>query len=806
MSEPRIVLNGINALTGEYLVPPMTLAEAADRARGTPPPAEQARLRHRHAPMMAFGPPVDINPTDPAEAGWAVVFTPETPAEVRQALKPLLDLRSRQVPSEAFKALEYKPGETRDSWLGRYKYPGTGVEAIRVPHYLLLVGSPAAIPFEFQFLLDMDYAVGRLAFDRVEDYRRYAEAVVAYETEASVANGKEVVYWGTRHEADRATQLSADFLVQPLFAGVPPTQGPEVPAIAGRFKFHSRCLRGEEATKERLLEVLHSGNQAPPSILFTASHGMGGWPKGDAGQRPGQGALLCQEWTGLGRIEPEHYLTAAEIAPDARLQGLVTFVFACYGAGTPRYDPFLKNPSAGPVEVADAPLVSALAQRLLAGGALAVIGHVERAWGYSIQPYGVGTQLQPFRNLIGRLMAGEPVGFAMRDFSERYMNFSTNLLSKLDPSLPAARKPTDEELVRDWIECNDARNYLLLGDPAVRLRVNDLKILTPSTRRNMNRFSPNPRSSMPAQPFVFNGLNGATGEYVTPPLPAHDVAKAALGEAIDPQHLRDLKDKARRANEPSFAAVEGVDITRLEEAGWGVVFAANADAGLRDALKELLDHRRAQAAKVNEKLYQEFTAHRAYRPGESKQEYLARLGVGPGPVDPEKGVPYYLLLVGDPQAIPFRVQYQLDVQYAVGRLWFDTLDEYRRYAHSVVAAETGKIQLPRRAAFFGVSNPDDPATGLSARQLVEPLAQALGAKPPSGQPAWEIRTAIGAGQTTKAQLAPLLGGGDTPALLFTASHGMAFPTGDPRQLPHQGALLCQDWPGPRAWRQEIPPK
>jgi V8-like Glu-specific endopeptidase len=315
-----------------------------------------------------------------------------------------------------------------------------------------------------------------------------------------------------------------------------------------------------------------------------------------------------------------------------------------------------------------------------------------------------------------------------------------------------------------------------------------------------------PSSPPPDDRLFFNGLNGATGEYVTPPLPARDVARAALGEPIDPQHLRELKDKARRAHEPTFAVVEGVDMTRLEEAGWGVVFTAGADPGLRDALKELLDHRRAQAARVNENLYQEFTGHRAYRPGESKLDYLGRLGVGPGPVDPKKGVPYFLLLVGDPQAIPFRVQYQLDVQYAVGRLWFDTLDEYRRYAHSVVAAETGKVQLPRRAAFFGVSSPDDRATGLSARSLVTPLAQALGGKPLPDQPAWDLRTAVGDGQATKAQLARLLGGDDTPALLFTASHGMAFPTGDTRQLPHQGALLCQDWPGPLAWRKAIPPE
>src|SRR5262249_42690365 len=163
-------------------------------------------------------------------------------------------------------------------------------------------------------------------------------------------------------------------------------------AIAAKWKYRSRCFLGEEATRTNLLEVLHSPRQPAPAMLFTASHGMGGWPKGDARQRQGSGALLCQDWPGFGRIKPEHYLTAGDIEADARLQGLVAFIYACYGAGTPRYDPFLGERTGGPVEIAEAPFVAALAQRLLAGGALAVIGHIERAWGYSIQPQGIGPQ------------------------------------------------------------------------------------------------------------------------------------------------------------------------------------------------------------------------------------------------------------------------------------------------------------------------------------------------------------------------------------------------------------------------------
>src|SRR5437763_7711373 len=101
MSDPRCVVNGMSALTGEYLIPPMTLAEAAARARGKPPPSEQAGWLRKLVQKLSgrfFGLPLDVEPTELSAAGWAVVFTPGTPAEVRQALKPLIEQRARQAP------------------------------------------------------------------------------------------------------------------------------------------------------------------------------------------------------------------------------------------------------------------------------------------------------------------------------------------------------------------------------------------------------------------------------------------------------------------------------------------------------------------------------------------------------------------------------------------------------------------------------------------------------------------------------------------------------------------------------------
>ncbi len=301
--------------------------------------------------------------------------------------------------------------------------------------------------------------------------------------------------------------------------------------------------------------------------------------------------------------------------------------------------------------------------------------------------------------------------------------------------------------------------------------------------------------------LYFNGINGATGEYLLAPQPPAIISRIAQGEPLDQAHIRELRFLYQQVTQDYLGPKEGVDSKDLSQAGWGVIFAFQDQErvpAIREALSELLDLRRAQATKIDERRYKEYVGPHAYRPGESKVEFLARYGVGPGPADPDR-VPCYLLIVGDPETIPYRFQYQLDVQYAVGRIHFATLEEYAQYARSVVMAETGQLALPRKAVFFGVQNLNDTATTLSAGQLVGPLADRLGTEED-----WQISRLIGEGQATKAQLGRLLGGDETPALLFTASHGMGFPNGDPRQLPAQGALLCQDWPGPRDWGTAIP--
>ncbi len=312
--------------------------------------------------------------------------------------------------------------------------------------------------------------------------------------------------------------------------------------------------------------------------------------------------------------------------------------------------------------------------------------------------------------------------------------------------------------------------------------------------------------------LVFNGIDGDTGDYDLPPMTAEELVRRIRGEAA-PENLNELRFRVQQATTGHLGVKEGIDPKDVKASGWGVIFPAFPASepekrkqveAIREALQPLLQWRRANAGSDRLAQWaegQDPDAKISFRVGvDTKNGYLARNGAGPGPADPDK-VPYYLLIAGNPGDIPYRFQSQLDVQYAVGRIHFDTLEEYADYAASVVAAETTSKRLARQAAFFGVANPNDPSTQRSASQLVEPLTRQMRAN----YPTWTLDS-YGPEQATKASLASLLGGDKTPSLLFTASHGMKFGKESSRQLEDQGALLCQDWPGPQQWPSKAIPK
>jgi hypothetical protein len=126
-----------------------------------------------------------------------------------------------------------------------------------------------------------------------------------------------------------------------------------------------------------------------------------------------------------------------------------------------------------PRALAPEAFVARLPQKLLGhpgGGALAVIGHVERTWAYSFLGKRSLSQLEAFENTLRLLMDGYPVGAAMESFNQRYGEISADLTLMIQ-RMGYGEKLSQEDLAGLWTANNDARNYAVMGDPAVRLMV-----------------------------------------------------------------------------------------------------------------------------------------------------------------------------------------------------------------------------------------------------------------------------------------------------------------------------------------------
>ena len=170
--------------------------------------------------------------------------------------------------------------------------------------------------------------------------------------------------------------------------------------------------------------------------------------------------------------------------------GTIAFLFACYSAGTPQFDSYYRMvfKEQGKT-IAKSPFVAALPQQMLRlqeRGALAVVGHVERVWGTSFlaagqtPPPGVNSQsikqTAIFENALDQLLQGHPIGSALDCFNMRYAALSTELTNLYHEIGDHPTTKQAYELAERWTANNDAKGYIILGDPAVRLVSKPLEV------------------------------------------------------------------------------------------------------------------------------------------------------------------------------------------------------------------------------------------------------------------------------------------------------------------------------------------
>ena len=149
-------------------------------------------------------------------------------------------------------------------------------------------------------------------------------------------------------------------------------------------------------------------------------------------------------------------------------------------------------------------------------------------------------------------------------------------------------------------------------------------------------------------------------------------------------------------------------------------------------------------------------------------------------------VPQYILMVGGPGVLPFKLQSLLDTVANVGRVDFDSVAELGQYVDKLLRLEAApEPSVRREVVLFGPDGgPQDP-TYFSREYMIKPLSDYVGS-------ALRFRaTALTGHEATKQKLVEALCG-TSPALVYTASHGLglAGETLD-RQKRYNGALCCQ---------------
>jgi hypothetical protein len=318
-------------------------------------------------------------------------------------------------------------------------------------------------------------AVGRLDFgEDLIAYARYAQSVVMAET-GQVKLPRRAAFFGVANSEDKATRLSARWLVQPLYENLQNPAPEKEIKLAHDWQLEA-YIGEDNATKGQLQRLLGGDPAQTPALLFTASHGMEYPMSHVQEQLRYQGSLLCQDWQGPGSgMSRDHYFAGEDLTCDSCVLGMMAMFFACYGAGTPQYDQFAQQAFKSRAAIAPAGFIAALPNRLLSQGMLAVIGHVERAWGYSFVSPGGHLDNQSFVTALRKLMNGEPVGLATDpSFDLRYADMSSQLSAVMEELTYDPYYIDEFELAHLWTANNDARNYVIIGDPAARLPLEDV--------------------------------------------------------------------------------------------------------------------------------------------------------------------------------------------------------------------------------------------------------------------------------------------------------------------------------------------
>ena len=365
------------------------------------------------APKSFRNPAGDWN--DLAEQRWGIVLPAGDRGDrLKQVLAPLIAHRQEQQDGVAIKEYRVPSLMSHDQaqeWRKRNFDDLSGGEE-DIPLYVMVVGDLHETHLAIDQVLAMDTLVGRLAFDRDDDYAAYAAKVIRWEQQ-SPNEGGGPLYLHSVHDGTAATKAGFDHMVSPMSALFNERMG------AGKLNASEVADLGDTMapSTDDFFDTLDRFTE--PGVLFSMSHGngppRGGWGSAQA-QRDRQGSLSLGT---AGALE------ASELANRAVVPGGVWFMFACFGAGTPSHSvfhhwltAFNRRPDQdrwGWVKdaIPDRPFIAQIPKTVLANehGPVGFVGHLDLAWTYGFTDEST-KQKTPgtYFRTVNELLVGSRVG------------------------------------------------------------------------------------------------------------------------------------------------------------------------------------------------------------------------------------------------------------------------------------------------------------------------------------------------------------------------------------------------------------
>jgi hypothetical protein len=417
---------------------------------------------------------VNHDPNDLSKQRWGIV-APKG-AEGDRLLELIAPLRKAREEAQGAPAVVYRPSpgpteEMNDAWAMRWKQEEfrneAGMES-SLPRYLLLLGDLHQLSLELQQVLATDAFVGRLAFPSEAGYEAYVRKVLRWEGMSAREKRVQMLFY-TSWAEQGATHSGYYGLIAPSVAACRKGQS------LGEFPMAEILELGSEQEVRRE-QFLAQAAELEPGVLFSLSHGASGFGES---RRERQGALM---------LPRDGALMGKDVASRPFLPGGIWFFFACFSAGTPThssyahwlrqlyaYDPEAARSIASELlPKGEKPFIAALPQAVLANpdGPLAVMGHVDLAWSYGYKDLGRPAPSR-FLGVLKALAEGGRAGVALHAL-QRFVNETSIELTLLHNRQQAGAGRS--QFVVDpmqwaelWMVRQDLSNYILLGDPAVRL-------------------------------------------------------------------------------------------------------------------------------------------------------------------------------------------------------------------------------------------------------------------------------------------------------------------------------------------------